>query len=533
MRRLRLKICVLIAIPFVANSNICGTLFYGSAEPHVILTEPGVFSAGEKAWLRNETRTFFSKLKSLGWTSVTPESITFDKVSGDNDHVEASTTGKSPVINVSGVTLNLSDRTILYRELAYLTMTSLFKVPIDSHKSIIEGLADLLSALTSRLGYLGESRRAAGYSDVVLGQPMRDLRGVSDEDKSEKSNSYYADRFDTINQASADNLVNGSFGKVPTTDPYMAGLLMARTMYSLRSQANFYEVLAKTLRSFALELQDGLLTKWFYSGRQSFAKVLQDAMEKQGALSGKFYYERFLSVVDAYLFLAIFRMHAPEPLGKALDEEIKRRGGLPTLLRSLANYVQESKTTYSRKVLGREINEIISRPKELGLRKPEDMPLLTREIAERAIKQIQTQFGTSITLSWDDNGQRTGGSWHPTRGITLSAGPIPYSYEALIAMLLHEVGHAKRGSSEVAADEWMALEGLRLFRWSDNPSRHENVLRAIKACYELSALHAAGQGQSLNADIELSEEIKVWIFDYPIPQQRFDISLRKIETWAH
>lgn len=529
MRSQWLKICVLLAMPLVANSTICSNLFHEGVSPNVNFTKPGDFPARDKVWLSNETRSFFSKLKSLGWTATIPNSITFGKVTSDNDHVDNSISRGRPVVNISDFTLRLSDRTMLYRELAHLTMASLFRGPIDSHKSIIEGLSDLLSALTTGLGYIGESRRSAGYSDVVLGQPMRDLRGVSDADKSEKSNSYYADRFDTINLASADNLVNGSFGKVPTTDSHMAGLLMARTLYSIRSQANFYESLARTLRLFALELQDGLLTKWLYSGRQNFTKVIQAAMERQGALSGKFHYERFLSVLDTYLFLAIFRLQAPEPLGKALDSEIARRGGLPTLLQSLASYVQEVKTTYLRKTLAKEINEVVHGP---GLKVPADMPLLTRKIAERAIEQIQTQFGIGINLNWDDHGQHTGGGWHPSRGLSLSAGPAPYSYEALVAMLLHEVGHAKRGSSEVAADEWMASEGLRLFRWSDNPSRHENVLRAIRASYELSAIHAARLGQNLNANVELSEDIKIWIFDYPMPQQRFDFSLRKIEKWA-
>ncbi len=78
----------------------------------------------------------------------------------------------------------------------------------------------------------------------------------------------------------------------------------------------------------------------------------------------------------------------------------------------------------------------------------------------------------------------------------------------------------------------MASVGLRLFRWTDNPPLYEKVLRAIKACFELSALHAVSLGQTLNANVELSEEIKVWIYDYPIPQQRFDFSLRKIDAWA-
>jgi len=515
----------------VANSTVCSTFFDKSAGLQVNFTKSQTFSESEKTWLRKETNNFFSKLKSLRWPSVPPESITFNKVPADYDQVDTSSVGK-PVINVSDITLNLTDQTILHRELAYLTMTSLFRVPVESHKSIIEGLADLFSTLTTGLGYLGENKRAMGYSDVVRGQPMRDLRDVSNDDKSAKSNSYYADRFDTINLASADNLVNGSFGKVPTADPQMAGLLMARTLYRLRSEPDFHESLTSTLRSFARELQDGLLAKWFYSDRQSFAKVLQDNMIKQGTLSGKFYYERFLSVVDTYLFLAIFRSHASETLSSALDVEIKRRGGSPVLLQSLVDYVREAKTSYLRKTLAKEINEITNSSSAFSLKNPADMPLLTRDIAEKAIKQIETQFGIGITLNWDNNGKRTGGSWHPSHGLSLSAGPIPYSYEALIAMLLHEVGHAKRGSGEVAADEWMALEGLRLFRWTDNPSRHEKTLLAIKACYELSALHAASLGQTLNAHVELSEEIKVWIYDYPMPQQRFDFSLRKIKGWT-
>ncbi len=415
-----------------------------------------------------------------------------------------------PLAQVSYIRLGSSfehkdHETVTAHEIGHLIFQSLAKGHLNQFQAVNEFLADYFNWQVTGKEYI---------NDMV--QAKRHLRTFSLESKPGSSKDLRGDNFATVPEFLLRKR-GSSF-----SEEYAASLFLTVGFIDMKKDPALSAHIDADLKLAVEEFgnfirQGGELSRWIRSN-ELWNTFGQAYAPRQGIPQ-----DRMKGLIDTHLFLQIFLDVVPAERRDLVLRHFQKYDFRAEALDITAKWIQRVRQNVVLDPLLKNVRQLVSRLDSVD-------PLIeTREQAQQIV-DLFTKEGHSVEMQWENHSLAVEGyaDFSRGRGISIVMAPKRLTRLGLIATILHEVGHMKRGASEVLADDWMARYGLLPFlnrhRAHLFPGQELNDL-GLRAGVLYAESLTAFAGGNLNFELDASGTPLQIITHagHPHPQQRWTI----------